>query len=64
LADVFLFAAVLANARPLVYPFVALPFEYSEGAETDTAFLSEVLLQHPNVRVLSVALIAGHWEIR
>ena len=63
LADVFVLAAGQADAGALVDSLVALPLEDSEGPEADAALLSEVLLQHAQVGVFPVALVAPHWEL-
>jgi hypothetical protein len=63
LADVFLFAAGKTDASTLEYALIALPFEDSEGSETDPAFLAKVLFEHPDEGVFSIAAIAGDGEI-
>jgi hypothetical protein len=64
LTDIFVFTTKLTDASSFIYTFVAFPFEYGKWAEANTALLPKILFEHPNIGVLSIAFIAGDWEIR
>jgi hypothetical protein len=63
LTDVFIFAASAAHAGTFIYTLVTLPLEDSEGSEANSTLLAVVLFEHPHVRVISIAAIAGNRKI-